>query len=150
MKPFKFLRGTIENPELRDIETYATASLVNPNTWTPLEQVAEIQRRIRRAEDFRNQGIMSQLEYNLNRDRMAAEERIRGQHIGEHVNETNYTPFFIGTTRVTRVKPKWWMKIKMFFQKVSLYSDQIFPITILSILITIIVIAVISKILSVW
>ena len=145
MKPFKFFRGTIESPELGDTETYPTASFVNPNTWTPLEQVARIQERIRRAEEIQNEGIISQLEYNLNRDRMAEEtqrilsRRINGGERGIFTSESK-----------TVVKPKWWMRIKMFFQKVSLYSDQIFPITILSILITIIVIAVISKILSIW
>jgi len=70
-------------------------------------------------------------------------------HNDNHGN-TDYVPFSFGTTRVTRVNPKWWMKIKMFFQKLSLYSDQIFPITILSILITVIVSAIIAKILNVW
>ena len=70
-------------------------------------------------------------------------------HNDNHGN-TDYVPFSFGTTRVTRVNPKWWMKVKMFFQKLFLYSDQIFPITIFSILITVIVSAVIAKILNIW
>ena len=59
-------------------------------------------------------------------------------------------PFFTGESRATTVNPKWWMTIKMFFQKLFLYSDQIFPIIIFSTLITVIVSAVIAKILNIW
>ena len=56
MKQFKFFRGITEDINLSDTtQSFPTASLYNPNTWTPLEQVREIQERIQRAEQIRNE-----------------------------------------------------------------------------------------------
>jgi hypothetical protein len=54
------------------------------------------------------------------------------------------------TTTVTTVNPKWWTKVKMFFQNLLLYSDQVAGIAVIATTITFIVILVISKLLNIW
>jgi hypothetical protein len=54
------------------------------------------------------------------------------------------------TTTVTTVNPKWWMKIKMFFQKLSLYWDQIWGIIVIATIVTVIFGLMISKVLNIW
>jgi hypothetical protein len=77
--------------------------------------------------------------------------RLRYESIeSELINETNYIPFFTGGPRATRVNPKWWMKVKMFFQNLLLYSDQVVGIAVIATIITFIVILVISKLLNAW
>ena len=55
-----------------------------------------------------------------------------------------------GDSRVTTTNPKWWMKIKMFFQTISLYWDQIWGIIILATIVTVTFGLMIAKILNVW
>ena len=54
------------------------------------------------------------------------------------------------TTTVTTVNPKWWMKVKMFFQKLSLYWDQIWGIIVIATIVTVIFGLMISKVLNIW
>ena len=157
MKPFKFFqKGTIDDPQMLNGETYSTASF---NADTPEGHYAR--RRLyhtdrnlynRLNNPFSN-NEMERYYYDRQLGRFETIRPTLRQEEGIRIingGNNNYTPFFTGTPRATRVNPKWWMKIKMFFQKISLYSDQIFPITIFSILITVIVSAVIAKILNVW
>jgi hypothetical protein len=83
-------------------------------------------------------GTITQEQYNLNRDMLAESERLRNQIR------------LFQATRVTTVNPKWWTRVKMFFQKLSLYSDQALPITVIATIITFVVILILSKILNVW
>ena len=125
---FKFFRGYVGTLDLMDGQTYATASLYNPNTLrvevnaNPLSN-NEMERwyaeHNRRGEEFRNQGIMSQEQYNLNRDMFAQQEIIRRQRI-----DTDNQIRLYQATRVTTVNPKWWMKIKIAFQETWL-SDPV-------------------------
>ena len=70
-------------------------------------------------------------------------------HNDTHGN-TDYIPFFTGGPRATRANPKWWMKIKMLFQTISLYWDQIWGVTVFAAVATISVGLVISKLLNIW
>ena len=125
---FKFFRGYVGTLDLIDGQTYATASLYNPNTLrvevnaNPLSN-NEMERwyaeRERRDEEFRNQEIITQQQYNLNRDMFAQQERVRRQRI-----DTDNQIRLYQATRVTTVNPKWWMKIKMAFQETWL-SDPV-------------------------
>ena len=117
--------GTLD---LMDGQTYATASLYNPNTIrievnaNPLSN-NEMERwyaeRERRDEEFRNQEIITQEQYNVNRDMFAQQERVRRQRI-----DTDNQIRLYQATRVTTVNPKWWMKIKIAFQETWL-SDPV-------------------------
>ena len=137
---FKFFKGYVGTLDLMDGQTYATASLYNPNTLrvevnaNPLSN-NEMERwyaeHNRRGEEFRNQGIMSQEQYNLNRDMFAQQEIVRRRRI-----DTDNQIRLYQATRVTTVNPKWWMKIKIAFQETWL-SDPV-GVVVITTLVTIV------------
>ena len=126
--------GTLD---LMDGQTYATASLYNPNPLSNNEMERWYAEHDRRGEEFRNQEIITQEQYNLNRDMFAQQERVRRQRI-----DTDNQIRLYQATRVTTVNPKWWMKIKIVFQETWL-SDPVgvVVITLLTSLVTFIGIA---------
>jgi len=98
-----------------DGEAYMTASLYNPNTLTNDERLSLINRRLQIDEEIRNQGIISQEQYNLNRDMFAQQEIVRRRRI-----ETDeQIRLFQATTTIT-VNPTLWTKVKMFGTGVKL------------------------------
>ena len=107
-----------------DGQTYATASLYNPNTIRYEDRSVQISRRIQLDEELRNHGRISHEQYMLNRDMMIEQERIRRLAMVNHVRRTDNDVRLYQTTRVTTVNPKWWMKIKIVFQETWL-SDPI-------------------------
>ena len=163
MRDFKFFKGTLDRI---DGDVRATASFNDDTAEGHIyrRRLYHTDRNLyhRLINPFNNNNEMERYYYDrqlgrfetvrptLNQEDVV--RRINGGgniHNDNHGN-TDYVPFSFGTTRVTRVNPKWWMKVKMFFQKLFLYSDQIFPIVIFSTLITVIVSAVIAKILNIW
>ena len=134
---FKFFKGYVGTLDLMDGQTYATASLYNPNPLSNNEMERWHAERDRRDEDFHNAGIITQQQYNLNRDMFAQQEIVRRQQI-----ETDNQIRLYQATRVTTVNPKWWMKIKIVFQETWL-SDPVgvVVITLLTSLVTFIGIA---------
>jgi hypothetical protein len=125
---FKFFRGYIGTLDLMDGQTYATASIYNPNTlWTPEESEIERTRRMTLANEFggrleqmRNHGIISHEQYMLNRDMMIEQERIRRLEMVNHSIETdNQIRLFQATTTIT-VNPTLWTKVKIFGTRVKL------------------------------
>ena len=165
MKDFKFFqKGTLDDPQMLNEETYATASF-NADTPEGVMNRRMLYHTNRDVYDrLRNPTNNNEMELYFHDRRFQSSETVqptlhqedgiriinRGNVHNDNHGNTDYVPFSFGTTRVTRVNPKWWMKVKMFFQKLFLYSDQIFPIVIFSILITVIVSAVIAKILNIW
>ena len=119
MVKFKFFRGYVGTLDLMDGQTYATASLYNPNPLSNNEMERWHAERDRRDEDFYNAGIITQQQYNLNRDMFAQQEIVRRQRI-----DTDNQIRLYQATRVTTVNPKWWMKIKIVFQETWL-SDPV-------------------------
>lgn len=123
---FKFFRGYVGTLDLMDGQTYATASLYNPNTIrvevnaNPLSN-NEMERwyaeRERRDEELRNHGHISHEQYMRNRDIMIEQERITRLEMVNHSRETDNQIRLYQSTRVTTVNPKWWMKIKIAFQE---------------------------------
>ena len=144
---FKFFRGYVGTLDLMDGQTYATASLYNPRTLrvevnaNPLpnnEMERWYSERERRDEQMRNQEIMSQEQYNLNRNMFTQQEIVRRRRI-----ETDNDIRLYQATRVTTVNPKWWMKIKIAFQETWL-SDPI-GVVVVNILVTIVTFISIMK-----
>ena len=86
---FKFFRGYIGTLDLMDGQTYATASLYNPNTLTNDERLAQINRRLQIDEEMRNHGRISHEQYLLNRDMLIERERIRRLGMINHSRETD-------------------------------------------------------------
>lgn len=153
MKEFKFFqKGTLDDPQMLEEITRATASF---NADTPDGHVyrrrlyhtdRELYGRLRNPP---NNNEMERYFYDRELRRFETTQPTGIVHNDNHGN-TDYVPFFTGGPRATKLNPKWWMKVKMFFQNLLLYSDQVFGIIFLSTLITIIVSSVIAKILNIW
>ena len=152
---FKFFRGYVGTLNVMDGQTYATASLSNPNTLrvevnaNPLSN-NEMERwyaeHVRRDEQMYNQGIVSQEQYNLNRDMFAEHERVRRRRMDNDNQIRLYQ-----ATRVTTVNPNWRTKIKMGLQELSIFfKSSPYGIMILWATSTIGAILILSKILSIW
>jgi hypothetical protein len=166
MRDFKFFqKGTLDDPQMLDETTRATASFNadTPEGYMNRRMLYHTNRdAYERLRNPQNNNEMERYYYDhglgrfetvrptLNQEEVT--RRINGGgniHNDNHGN-TDYVPFFTGGPRATKVNPKWWMKVKMFFQNLLLYSDQVFGIIFLSTLITIIVSSVIAKILNIW
>ena len=117
---FKFFRGFIGTINTMNGETYATASFYDPRTLTEDERLTRVNERIARAEEFRNQEIITHEQYMLNRDMLIIEERIRRERMINHSRETdNQIRLFQATTTVT-VNPTLWTKVKILGTRVKL------------------------------
>jgi len=87
---------------------------------------------------------------NLRHDRLTEERRAdvtRWINEGRDLNDNPIRLF--NTTTVTKVNPKWWMKIKMFFQEAN-FNGEIVGIIFIAGSLTIAFILTISKILNAW
>ena len=109
---FKFFRGYVGTLDLMDGQTYETASLYYPR----LDSNNEMERWF--AE--RDLQTISQEQYNLNRDMLIEQERIRRLGMINHSMETdNQIRLFQATTTVS-VNPTPWTKVKIFGTRVKL------------------------------
>ena len=124
MTKFVFFRGYVGTLNVMDGETYATASL---NDDTPEGHMYQ-----RPIEDE----VITQEQYNLNRDMLAESERLRNQ-----------IRLFQATT-VTTVNPKFWTKVKIVLQET--WRMEPVGVVVVSILLTMVTIIGIAKILSIW
>ena len=146
MRDFKFFeKGTLD---MMDGETYATASF---HMQTPEgvmgrrrlyhTNLPEYQRL--REEDE----VMTQQQYNLNRDMLAERERVR-RHLSI---DTDDQIRLFQTTTVTTVSPNWRTKIKMGLQELFIFFKwSPYGIMFLWASSTIVAILILSKILSIW
>ena len=123
---FKFFRGYIGTIDIMDGQTYATASIFNPNTyWTSEEIEREHAARMERARYFENPTYGTHMEM-IRQDRRIRREQelISRERMVEHSRQTDEQIRLFQATRVTTVNPKWWMKIKIAFQETWL-SDPV-------------------------
>jgi hypothetical protein len=152
---FKFFRGYVGTLDIMDGQTYATASLYNPNTLTNDERLSLINRRIQIDEEMRNHGTISHEQYMRNRDMLIEQERIRRLGMINHSRDTDeQIRLFQSTTTVT-VNPTLWTKIKIFGTRVKLvliesWRAEPIGVVVVSILLTLVTIIGIAKILSIW
>ena len=124
MSKFKFFRGYVGTLNVMDGQTYATASLYNPNTIRYEDRSVQISRRIQLDEELRNHGRLSHEQYMLNRDMLIEQERIRRLGMINHSRETdNQIRLFQATTTVT-VNPTPWTKVKIFGTRVKLVFKE--------------------------
>ena len=128
MKDFKFFKGTLD---MIDDDVRATASLHNTFNNNEMERYY-YDRQLGRFETVRP---------TLNQEEVT--RRINGGGTGNQIK-------LYQATKVTTVNPKWWMKIKMFFQTISLYWDQIWGIIILATIVTVTFGLMIAKVLNIW
>jgi len=147
---FKFFRGYIGTLDIMDGQTYATASIYNPNgirievNANPLSNNEmeryyaehfrsptygshmEMIRENRRFEQMRNHGRISHEQYMMNRDMLIEQERIRRLGMINHSRETDERiRLFQATTTIT-VNPSPWTKVKIFGTRVKLFFKECF------------------------
>ena len=125
---FKFFRGFIGTINTMDGETYATASIFNPNTyWTSEEIEREHAARIERARYFENPTYGTHMEM-IRQDRLIRrEQELRSrERMLEHSRETDERiRLFQATTTIT-VNPTPWTKVKIFGTRVKLFFKECF------------------------
>ena len=129
MKDFKFFKGTLD---MMDGDVRATASLHNPFNNNEMERYY-YDRQLGRFETVRP---------TLNQEEVT--RRINGGGTGNQIK-------LYQATKVTTVNPKWWMKIKMGLQEMSIFfKSSPYGIMFLWASSTIVAILILSKILSIW
>ena len=117
MTKFKFFRGYIGTLNVMDGQFATTASLYNPNNWTPEESERQRIERMERARYFQT---ISHEQYMRNRDMLIEQERIRRLGMINHSRETDERiRLFQATTTIT-VNPTLWTKIKIFGTRVKM------------------------------
>jgi len=122
MTKFKFFRGYIGTIDLMDGQTYATASIFNPNTyWTSEEIEREHVARMERARYFENPTYGTHMEMIRQDRRIRREQELRSrERMVEHSRQTDeQIRLFQATTTIT-VNPTLWTRVKMFGYAVKL------------------------------
>ena len=161
MRDFKFFRGYTNTLNVMDIQTYSTASFhaqtpegvmgrrslyhTDPNLYDRLNNPNNNNEMERYYYD-RQLGRFETVRPTLNQEEVT--RRINGGISQEEILRRRHN--FFEKERATTVNPKWWMKIKMFFQTISLYWDQIWGVAVFAAMATISVGLVISKLLNIW
>ena len=170
MRPFKFFQKEVKGTlDLYEGETRATASLFNADNadghvyrrrlyhtdrelYDRLHNASDeierftLERALLRRDIVTEDNNRTQI---LN-GTITQQESVRRLEMLNHIRESENQIRLFQATTVTTVNPKWWMKVKMFFQNLLLHSDQVGPISVIAATITFIVILILSKILSVW
>lgn len=119
---FKFFRGYIGTLDIMDGQTYATASIFNPNTyWTSEEIERERAARMERARYFESPTYGTHMEMIRQERRIRREqELISRERMVEHSRQTDeQIRLFQATTTIT-VNPTLWTKVKIFGTGVKL------------------------------
>jgi hypothetical protein len=154
---FKFFRGYIGTLDLMDGQTYATASIYNPNTyWTSEEIERERAARMERARYFESPTYGTHMEMIRQDRRIRREQELRSrERMVEHSRQTDeQIRLFQATTTVT-VNPTLWTKVKIFGTRVKMvlietWKFEPIGVVVVSMLITLLTIIGIAKILSIW
>jgi hypothetical protein len=123
---FKFFRGYIGTLDIMDGQTYATASIFNPNTyWTSEEIEREHAARMERARYFESPTYGTHMEM-IRQDRRIRREQelISRERMVEHSRQTDeQIRLFQATTTIT-VNPTPWTKVKIFGTKLKLILTE--------------------------
>lgn len=126
---FKFFRGYVGTLDLMAGQTYATASLTDGERFVNavhnyhhprLDSNNEMERWY--AE--RDLQTLSQEQYNLNRDMLIEQERIRRLGMINHSRETDNQIRLFQSTTVTTVNPTFKTKVKIFGTQVKLLFSE--------------------------
>lgn len=167
MKPFKFFQKEVKGTlDLYVGVSGATANTASFNADTPEGHMnrrrlyhtdRNLYERLRNTNNEMEQYFYDRAmrdENLLTRQRIEDDER--AERIIRRINGGERSvPFFTGETRATKLNPKWWMKIKMFYQKfkyntvIETNSDAL---TIFFITTTVVIIfgLMIAKVLNIW
>jgi hypothetical protein len=154
MTRFIFFRGYVGTLNVLDGETYATASFYDDTPEGHMGRRRQYHTREMYQRPIEDE-VITQQQYNLNRDMLIEQERIRRLGMINHSRETdNQIRLFQATTTVT-VNPTPWTKVKIFGTRVKLVLIETWKlepigVVVVSILLTLVTIIGIAKILSIW
>ena len=111
MKDFKFFRGYSGTLNVMDVQTYATASFNDdtPEGYMGRRRQYHIREMYQRPIEDE---VITQQQYNLNRDMLAEQERVRRQLID---TDNQIRLFKVAT--VTTANPKFCTKVKIVLQE---------------------------------
>jgi hypothetical protein len=111
-----------------DGQTYATASIFNPNTyWTSEEIEREHAARMERARYFENPTYGTHMEMIRQDRRIRREQELRSrERMVEHSRQTDEQIRLFQATTVTTVNPTPWTKVKIFGTGVKLFFKECF------------------------
>jgi hypothetical protein len=123
---FKFFRGYVGTLDLIDGETYATASIFNPNTyWTSEEIEREHAARMERARYFESPTYGSHMEMIRQNRRIRREQELRSrERMVEHSRQTDEQIRLFQTITTVTVNSTLWTKVKIFGTGVKLVLKE--------------------------
>ena len=167
MKPFKFFQKEVKGTlDLYEGETRATASFNDdtPDGYVYRRHLYHTNRdlydRLRHPNNEMEQYFHERGFRETPRGQFGTPERhqdiLRRLQMTNEQRDLNDNPIrLFQTTTVTKVNPKWWMKIKMFFQemKIKMYiqdNQDMFGVIFFAAAVTICVGLIIGKILNAW
>ena len=154
MQDFKFFKGTTGTLDMMDDIARATSSF---NADTPDGHV--YRRRLYhtdrnlydRLNNPFNNNEMERYYYDHGLGRFeTVRPTLNQEEVIRRINGGGTDIRLFQTTTVTTVNPKWWTKVKMFFQTISLYWDQIWGIIVIATIVTVIFGLMIAKVLNIW
>jgi hypothetical protein len=123
---FKFFRGYIGTLDIMDGQTYATASIYNPNTfWTP-EEVERIRnQRIQISNDIHNEMLQVYQQNRIQDETRLPELEMNMERISQSIRqiENQQLRLFQATSTIT-VNPTLWTRVKMFGAAVKLILNE--------------------------
>jgi hypothetical protein len=128
MTQFKFFRGYIGTLDIMDGQTYATASIYNPNTFLTLEEVERLRnQRIQISNDIHNEMLQVYQQNRIQEGTRLPELEMNFECISQSIRqiENQQLRLFQATTTVT-VNPTPWTKVKIFGTRVKLFFKECF------------------------
>jgi len=151
IKDFKFFKGTLNTID-SDVQATDSFNADTPEGYYTRRRLYHTDRNLyERLNNPFNNNEMERYYYDRQLGRFeTVRPTLNQEEVTRRINGGGTDIRLFQTTRVTTVNPKWWMKVKMFFQNLLLYSDQVAGIAVIATIITFIVILVISKVLNVW
>ncbi len=151
MKDFKFFKGTLNTID-GDVRATASFNADTPEGHMNRRSLYHTDRNLyNRLRNPFNNNEMERYYYDHGLGRFeTVRPTLNQEEVTRRINGGGTDIRLFQTTTVTTVNPNWKTRIKMFFQNLSLYSDQVAGIAVIATTITFIVILVISKILNVW
>jgi hypothetical protein len=128
MTQFKFFRGYIGTLDIMDGQTYATASIYNPNTFLTLEEVERLRnQRIQISNDIHNEMLQVYQQNRIQEETRLPELEMNFERISQSIRqiENQQLRLFQATTTVN-VNPTPWTKVKIFGTRVKLFFKECF------------------------
>jgi hypothetical protein len=119
---FKFFKGYIGTLDIMDGQTYATASIFNPNTYWTSEEIERIRnQRIQISNDIHNEMLQVYQQNRVQDETRLPELEMNFERISQSIRqiENQQIRLFQATTTLS-VNPTLWTRVKMFGAAVKL------------------------------